>query len=87
MFKCKLLHLGDGWGALLVAGNDTDNGNNARAFKDDMEKFKRIIVSRTPLVMGIRYAIMYFNLYVVTSYSSDIRIQTDFRFLLLVFAV
>jgi hypothetical protein len=39
---------------LLVAGNDTANPKLAEAFKSDVKNMKKVVTSKTPLIMGIR---------------------------------
>lgn len=46
-------YIGSGWGAILIAGNDT-NKDLALGFKRDILEVKKIIISKCPLVMGIR---------------------------------
>ncbi|XP_053379713.1 uncharacterized protein LOC128548550 isoform X2 [Mercenaria mercenaria] len=44
--------IGHNWGALLIAGNDKDP-DLAKRFESDVSKFKNVITSKAPLVMGV----------------------------------
>ncbi|XP_053391204.1 uncharacterized protein LOC128554016 isoform X2 [Mercenaria mercenaria] len=45
--------IGSRCGALLVAGNDTNNKSMAKALAKDIEELKKLITSQAPRIMGI----------------------------------
>ncbi|XP_053389742.1 uncharacterized protein LOC128552719, partial [Mercenaria mercenaria] len=44
---------GHGWAALLIAGNDRRD-TVAKSFKEDVKEVHKVIISKCPLVMGVR---------------------------------
>ncbi|XP_053389428.1 uncharacterized protein LOC128552417, partial [Mercenaria mercenaria] len=45
--------IGHGWAALLIAGNDRRD-TVAKSFKEDVKDIHKVIISKCPLVMGVR---------------------------------